>query len=89
MSYHILLYVWSLSLRRLLCSNERQKGNGKAGVGKPGGVEGSKTPVRIYCMRKESIFDTREKIGKKRECTYLGLGSWGKLINESVLMLDI
>ena len=40
-----------------------RKGVNLEGSGeKVGGVEGQETVLRIYCMRKESIFNKRKKI---------------------------
>lgn len=65
---------WLLSLRKLLFSDGRKKGNGPSGRGgkeKLGGVEGGDTVVRIYCIRKE-LFSLKEKkttVNKRKSST--------------------
>lgn len=34
-----------------------------------GGVEGEEAMIRVYCLRKESIFDKRKKANKKAHTT--------------------
>lgn len=53
----------SLSLRRLLFSNERQKGGGSRKVRTWGGVKGGKTIIRTYYKTKEYIFNIRGRNG--------------------------
>ena len=66
LSHHVLFCcVLFLSLRNLFFSNERQKkGVYLKGIGDEKeleGVERGQTISRIYCVRKESVFNKREK----------------------------
>jgi hypothetical protein len=53
-----------LSLRSLFFSNERQKGSGSGWKTRWGGTGRSRRKenvFRLYCMRKESMFNKREE----------------------------
>jgi hypothetical protein len=73
-----------LSLRNLLFSKEIQNGSqfGERkdlcvcvwGGGDLGGLDGGKTIIRIYCMRKEIIFNKRKRF-KKQTTMHIGLGA--------------
>jgi hypothetical protein len=56
------LSFWVAISSSLLFSNERQKGSGREERGSQeelGGVE--ETIIRLYCMKKENIFNKRKK----------------------------
>lgn len=64
LSYILFYHVWLLSLRSLLFSNERQEEIDPEGRGdgeELGVMARGETVLRIYCMRKESIFNKRGK----------------------------
>ena len=61
-SCYILYYYYPLEACSFLMRRKKGSGSGWEGSGEElGGVEGGETIIGIYCMKKESIFNKRQK----------------------------
>lgn len=83
LSHYILFcHIWLSPSRSLFFSNETQKRNGSGREGRggeTGELKGVETVIKIWCLRKESIFNKRKKFK-------ISLGSMRK--NETSLTIE-